>query len=131
MLPWLQMGGSGEGESPAETPGSNFGSVTASFEGRDSNEDPAHQQILISISEEMGVAPAVTPDGVSSVMGVAEGGEATQTTPTSTGTPEGGRVVGVGFGDKYACPTCNKVFDRPYRLQRHLQIHNPNRPKVS
>ena len=32
---------------------------------------------------------------------------------------------------KYVCPTCGKPFDRPYRLQRHLQIHNPNRPKVS
>ena len=32
---------------------------------------------------------------------------------------------------KYVCPTCSKPFDRPYRLQRHLQIHNPNRPKVT
>lgn len=32
---------------------------------------------------------------------------------------------------KFSCPTCHKTFDRQYRLQRHLQIHNPNRPKVN
>ena len=31
----------------------------------------------------------------------------------------------------YTCTICNKVFDRPYRLQRHMQIHDPNRPRVS
>ena len=36
---------------------------------------------------------------------------------------EGGRV--------YTCITCNKMFDRPYRLQRHMLIHDPNRPRVN
>jgi hypothetical protein len=31
----------------------------------------------------------------------------------------------------YACTICNKVFDRPYRLTRHIQIHDPNRPRVT
>ena len=31
----------------------------------------------------------------------------------------------------YTCTICNKVFDRPYRLTRHIQIHDPNRPRVS
>ena len=31
---------------------------------------------------------------------------------------------------RYNCTICSKTFDRPYRLQRHLQIHNPNRPRV-
>lgn len=37
-------------------------------------------------------------------------------------------------GDKdktFTCSFCDKSFDRPYRLQRHMQIHNPNRPRVS
>ena len=115
-----------------ETPSSNFGGVASSFEGRGSgsDEEHSHQHMLVSISEEMGVATAITPDEVAAVMGVAEGG-LPQSTPTP-GTPDGGGGgVGEGLVDRYACPTCNKVFDRPYRLQRHLQIHNPNRPKVS
>ena len=39
--------------------------------------------------------------------------------------------AGNGLTRKYICPTCSKSFDRQYRLQRHLQIHNPNRPKVN
>ena len=31
----------------------------------------------------------------------------------------------------YTCDVCGKVFDRPYRLARHIDIHNPNRPRVS
>lgn len=31
----------------------------------------------------------------------------------------------------YTCDICKKVFDRPYRLTRHLNIHDPNRPRVS
>ena len=31
----------------------------------------------------------------------------------------------------YVCSICNKTFDRPYRLQRHIQIHDPNRPRVT
>eukprot|EP00731_Ephydatia_muelleri_P021415 Em0014g6a len=34
-------------------------------------------------------------------------------------------------GSQFICTSCSKVFDRPYRLQRHMQIHNPNRPRVS
>ena len=144
MFPWLQAGGGeGEMESPLETPGSTFVGVAASFEGRgNGEEDHTHQQMLVSISEEMGVAPGITPDD-RMVMDVSVGstGEGMAgilpqgvTTPTS-GTPvtpdgQGGVVGGDGM-DRYTCPTCNKVFDRPYRLQRHLQIHNPNRPKVN
>ena len=31
----------------------------------------------------------------------------------------------------YTCTICGKVFDRPYRLLRHVNIHDPNRPRVS
>lgn len=34
-------------------------------------------------------------------------------------------------GKSFQCEVCNKMFDRPYRLQRHLQIHDPNRRRVS
>jgi len=30
----------------------------------------------------------------------------------------------------FTCVVCGKGFDRPYRLQRHMYIHNPNRPHV-
>ena len=30
----------------------------------------------------------------------------------------------------YVCYLCKKSFDRQYRLKRHLQVHNPNRPKI-
>ncbi len=33
--------------------------------------------------------------------------------------------------ERFACLVCSKIFDRPYRLQRHMQIHDPNRPRVS
>ncbi len=34
-------------------------------------------------------------------------------------------------GEKvYKCTQCNKRFSRPYRIQRHLQVHNPSRQKV-
>ncbi len=34
-------------------------------------------------------------------------------------------------GEKiYKCTQCSKVFSRPYRIQRHLQVHNPVRHKV-
>ena len=31
---------------------------------------------------------------------------------------------------EYKCTICNKAFDRPYRLTRHLEIHDPNRPRI-
>jgi uncharacterized Zn-finger protein len=31
---------------------------------------------------------------------------------------------------EYKCIICNKAFDRPYRLTRHLEIHDPNRPRI-
>lgn len=31
---------------------------------------------------------------------------------------------------EYKCTVCNKAFDRPYRLTRHLEIHDPNRPRI-
>lgn len=34
-------------------------------------------------------------------------------------------------GEKlYKCLLCGKTFTRPYRIQRHLQVHNPSRSKV-
>jgi len=30
----------------------------------------------------------------------------------------------------FVCYLCKKSFDRQYRLKRHLQVHNPNRPKI-
>lgn len=37
--------------------------------------------------------------------------------------------VGSTFRE-YKCTICNKAFDRPYRLTRHLEIHDPNRPRI-
>lgn len=31
---------------------------------------------------------------------------------------------------EYKCTVCDKAFDRPYRLTRHLEIHDPNRPRI-
>ena len=31
---------------------------------------------------------------------------------------------------EFKCTVCNKSFDRPYRLTRHLEIHDPNRPRI-
>ena len=31
---------------------------------------------------------------------------------------------------EFKCTICNKAFDRPYRLTRHLEIHDPNRPRI-
>ena len=31
---------------------------------------------------------------------------------------------------RFVCHLCKKSFDRQYRLKRHLQVHNPNRPKI-
>lgn len=31
---------------------------------------------------------------------------------------------------EYKCTVCNRAFDRPYRLTRHLEIHDPNRPRI-
>lgn len=50
------------------------------------------------------------------------------------GDADGGQdKIVLGDADKriYTCSVCNKVFDRPYRLTRHLQIHDPNRPRVT
>lgn len=41
----------------------------------------------------------------------------------------GGDIIELANGE-YTCPVCGKCFKRPYRLQRHLQIHDPNRPRV-
>jgi hypothetical protein len=77
-------------------------------------EDEEDQRMLISISEEMGVSPEVV-----------------------SGEDNGGMVQGGGVGDggmvkpeagdanqmrEYVCSTCKKTFDRPYRLQRHVQV---------
>lgn len=31
---------------------------------------------------------------------------------------------------EFKCTICDKCFDRPYRLTRHLEIHDPNRPRI-
>ena len=31
---------------------------------------------------------------------------------------------------EFKCTICGKAFDRPYRLTRHLEIHDPNRPRI-
>lgn len=31
---------------------------------------------------------------------------------------------------EFKCTVCDKSFDRPYRLTRHLEIHDPNRPRM-
>jgi len=39
-------------------------------------------------------------------------------------------VLDDSFKRLFVCPVCKKSFDRQYRLKRHLQVHNPNRPKI-
>lgn len=121
-----------EAESPGKDP--NFIGVTTpsqtpapppglAFEDRGVENDEDEDEVLATITAEMGVSPVMVggevlediappQDGVEGVEG--------ESVPQSLG----------GENDKYVCPTCNKVFDRPYRYQRHLQIHNPNRTKV-
>ena len=78
------------------------------------------QRMLLSITEEMGVSPVMGGDGMGAL------------TPQGEPPKEGGEgEEGVAMRDKYVCQTCNKMFDRPYRLQRHIQIHNPDRPRVT
>lgn len=60
------------------------------------------------------------------------------TPPTNTPTPNDGSQSssnGKGGDDpsnfrEFRCTVCNKAFDRPYRLTRHLEIHDPNRPRI-
>ena len=40
------------------------------------------------------------------------------------------RIIVDDSKKQYICHLCNKSFDRQYRLKRHLQVHNPNRPKI-
>lgn len=39
-------------------------------------------------------------------------------------------VVDDSLKRRFVCHLCKKSFDRQYRLKRHLQVHNPNRPKI-
>ena len=40
------------------------------------------------------------------------------------------RIIVDDSKKQYICHLCKKSFDRQYRLKRHLQVHNPNRPKI-
>lgn len=117
------MGGATEPVDTTPTTASDYGGGVASQSALSLGEEEGQHMLLI-ISEEMGVSPDVM------------GGEGVIGTLCSPGQDEGevsmedlGEHVGV-TGEKYICSTCNKTFDRPYRLQRHIQVHNPNRPKV-
>ena len=56
-----------------------------------------------------------------------------------SGMSEDGEIPKGGMGEeggkptspRFMCKTCNKCFDRPYRLQRHMQVHNPDRMRIS
>lgn len=39
-------------------------------------------------------------------------------------------VMTVNGEKSYQCLLCDKIFSRPYRIQRHLQVHDPSRAKV-
>lgn len=54
-----------------------------------------------------------------------------RSSPTTVGGGKDTSEEGSLLKEKYTCTVCSKVFDRPYRLQRHMQIHDPNRPRVS
>ena len=48
------------------------------------------------------------------------------------GEGEGGQAnMETSMKHVYTCTICSKTFDRPYRLTRHLNIHDPNRPRVT
>ena len=49
-----------------------------------------------------------------------------------SGEGEGGQAsMECSMKHVYTCTICSKTFDRPYRLTRHLNIHDPNRPRVT
>ena len=67
-----------------------------------------------------------------SLSSLAQGGVVSDTTSAEGGEGIGSRNVNTPSAKQvYTCTICNKVFDRPYRLTRHLHIHDPNRPRVS
>ena len=82
------------------------------------------EQVLVGVDE--GVNSIISSDGVELMEG--SGDKMEERGVALEEGEESGDVNGKYV--KYVCPTCSKSFDRPYRLQRHLQIHNPNRPKV-
>lgn len=86
-------------------------------------------QVLASITAEMGVSPVIGEgEGLEDIAPPQDNMELEGAGLMEEGLPPHPQG---GDSDKYVCPTCNKMFDRPYRYQRHLQIHNPNRPKVN
>ena len=44
--------------------------------------------------------------------------------------PQKVRIIVDDRKKQFVCHLCKKSFDRQYRLKRHLQVHNPNRPKI-
>ena len=40
------------------------------------------------------------------------------------------RIIVDDSKKQFICHLCKKSFDRQYRLKRHLQVHNPDRPKI-
>lgn len=130
--PIVQLGS----ENESSTEGVGFAGVTTptqqaspaltSFEERrreagppPDHDDDDNQHMLVSITAEMGVSPVMAGEGLDGI-----DADPLTTDNEGVGLPQ-------NEADKYVCPTCSKTFDRPYRLQRHLQIHNPNRPKVN
>ena len=49
---------------------------------------------------------------------------------TGTQTPSSSKHEDNSHFREFKCTVCNKAFDRPYRLTRHLEIHDPNRPRI-
>ena len=58
--------------------------------------------------------------------------QADEVFPAEEGEGEDGQdSMETSMKQTYTCTICSKTFDRPYRLTRHLNIHDPNRPRVS
>ncbi len=54
-----------------------------------------------------------------------------KTTLTPTSTQSSSKLEdGSSPFKEFKCTVCSKAFDRPYRLTRHLEIHDPNRPRI-
>ena len=84
--------------------------------------DPSMGRVVAPSSEGLGTEPLLSSDALSLEGDLASG------LPFNQSLTDDSKIKP---GSQFICTSCSKVFDRPYRLQRHMQIHNPNRPRVS
>ena len=82
-----------------------------------------------NIETQSGTQPVPSTSLISHINPVADSkssGNRSQAVSSAAGRQEEGSS---GFRE-FKCTVCNKAFDRPYRLTRHLEIHDPNRPRI-